>query len=484
MKRFIFTITIILLVGACSKKPNNAINVSDYPVIFPDYINVTVPYNIAPLNFKLNGSFKKMYVEVKGGNILLTSKNKRYADFGLSQWKKLLHENAGGKIDITVYAKSDKGWIKFKPFSIFIKEDPIDPYLVYRLIAPGYQVWSSMGIYQRSLENFKEKEILTNRLFPGTCMNCHSFRERDHKRMALHVRGEKGGTFISNDSKLVKINSKPDELYSAFQYPYWHPGGRYIAFSINQTAQVFHAVKDKRIEVFDSKSDIVVYDTRDNKVIIDSKLMSPDWFETFPTFSPDGKFLYFCSAQAREMPAEFDKVKYNLCRIEFDEGGGKFGIEVDTLVRVVENNASVSFPRISPDGKFLLFTLSDYGNFSIWHQEADLYLLNLMTGKYWPLREVNSDNTESYHAWSSNSRWIVFSSRRVDGLYTIPFFAWIGQDGKAEKPFMLPQKDPDFYLNTFYSFNIPEFVDSRVFFSVKEMEKAYNIDGKKVDVLQ
>ena len=296
-------------------------------------------------------------------------------------------------------------------------------------------------------------------------MNCHSFRERDHKRMALHVRGEKGGTFISNDSKLVKINSKPNELYSAFQYPYWHPGGRYIAFSINQTAQVFHAVKDKRIEVFDSKSDIVVYDTRDNKVIIDNKLMSPDWFETFPTFSPDGEYLYFCSAQAREMPAEFDKVKYNLCRIEFDEGGGKFGIEVDTLVRVVENDASVSFPRISPDGKFLLFTLSDYGNFSIWHQEADLYLLNLMTGKYWPLREVNSDNTESYHAWSSNSRWIVFSSRRVDGLYTIPFFAWIGQDGKAEKPFMLPQKDPDFYLNTFYSFNIPEFVDSRVFFS-------------------
>jgi len=159
-------------------------------------------------------------------------------------------------------------------------------------------------------------------------------------------------------------------------------------------------------------------------------------------------------------------------------------IEVDTLVRVVENNASVSFPRISPDGKFLLFTLSDYGNFSIWHQEADLYLLDLMTGKYWPLHEVNSDNTESYHAWSSNSRWIVFSSRRVDGLYTIPFFAWIGQDGKAEKPFMLPQKDPDFYLNTFYSFNIPEFVDSKVFFSVKEMEKAYNIDGKKVDVLQ
>jgi WD40 repeat protein len=483
MKRFIFTLSIILLMGSCGKKPSNAISVSDYPIIFPDYINVTIPYNIAPLNFKLSGSFKKMYVEVEGKNILLTSKNKRYADFDLSQWKKLLHENAGGKIEITVYAKNDKSWIKFRPFSIFIKKDCIDPFLSYRLIAPGYQVWSSMGIYQRSLENFKEKEIITNRLFPGTCMNCHSFKERDHERMLLHVRGGKGGTFISNDSKLIKINSKPDDFYSGFQYPCWHPEGRYIAFSINQTAQVFHTVKDKRIEVFDSKSDIVVYDTNENKAIIDNKLMSPDWFETFPTFSPDGKYLYFCSSQAKEMPAEFDKVKYNLCRIEFDAQEGRFGSEVDTLVRVVDTNGSVSFPRSSPDGKFLLFTLSDYGNFSIWHQEADLYLLDLMTGKYWFLHEVNSDNTESYHSWSSNSRWIVFSSRRVDGLYTMPFFAWIDENGRAEKPFLLPQKDPEFYSNTFYSFNIPEFVDGRVFFSVKELEKAYNMEGKKVDVL-
>jgi hypothetical protein len=127
-----------------------------------------------------------------------------------------------------------------------------------------------------------------------------------------------------------------------------------------------------------------------------------------------------------------------------------------------------------------MFTLADYGNFSIWHKEADLYLLNLETGRYRPLEQVNSNDTESYHSWSSNSNWAVFSSRRVNGLYTMPYFAWIGNDGKAGKPFLLPQKDPNFYLNSFYSFNIPEFVDDNISLSVKEIEEAYNMEGIKV----
>ncbi|MDK2841434.1 MAG: hypothetical protein PWQ17_939 [Anaerophaga sp.] len=480
MRRFFITAGFILLIVACSQKPENAFQTSEYPSIFPDYVNVTIPVNIAPLNFKLTDHFSEIYVEVRGKNKVLVSESNKYADFDKIEWETLLESNVGRAIGVNVFAKSDSGWIAFNPFSVFVKKEPIDPYLVYRLIAPGYQVWSSMGIYQRSLEDFRQTEVVTNRLFPGACMNCHSFRERDHEQMMFHMRGRNGGTFITSDSGLIKINSKPDQLYSGFQYPYWHPGGRYIAFSINKTAQAFHATKGKRIEVFDSRSDIVIYDTRDNKVITDKKLMSKNWFETFPTFSPDGKSLYFCSSKATKMPAEYQDVKYNLCRIEFDPVKGELGTKVDTLVRVFDTNRSVSFPRISPNGKFLMFTLADYGNFSIWHKEADLYLLNLETGKYSPLEQVNSNDTESYHSWSSNSNWTVFSSRRVNGLYTMPYFAWIGNDGKAGKPFLLPQKDPDYYLNSFYSFNVPEFVDNNISLSVKEIEEAYNMEGIKV----
>lgn len=84
---------------------------------------------------------------------------------------------------------------------------------------------------------------------------------------------------------------------------------------------------------------------------------------------------------------------------------------------------TVSFPRISPDGRFLLFTQSDYGNFSIWHPESDLYLLNLATGNIRNIAEINSDNVDSFHTWSSTGRWLVFSSKRLDGLWARPFFA-------------------------------------------------------------
>ena len=153
--------------------------------------------------------------------------------------------------------------------------------------------------------------------------------------------------------------------------------------------------------------------------------MSDRAFETFPTFSPDGKTLYFCSADSLEIPAKYDKVRYSLCSVSFDENKRSFGNVVDTLYNAREGK-SVSFPRVSPDGKYLMFTLSAYGNFSIWHKDADLYLV------------------------------------RIDGLYTRPFIAYIDKNGKAHKPFLLPQKEKDYYTFLMKSYNIPEFTTGKV----------------------
>ncbi|MCF0209557.1 MAG: PD40 domain-containing protein, partial [Bacteroidaceae bacterium] len=109
-------------------------------------------------------------------------------------------------------------------------------------------------------------------------------------------------------------------------------------------------------------------------------------------------------------------------------------------------------------GRFLMFTLHSCGNFSIWHRDADLYLADLKTANIRPLSILNSPETESYHSWSSSGRWVVFSSRRIDGLYTRPFIAHIDKDGNASKPFLLPQNSKDFYTFLMKSYNIPEFV--------------------------
>jgi len=277
------------------------------------------------------------------------------------------------------------------------------------------------------------------------------------------MRAANGGTVYMNGGQVEKLNTKTDKTISNLVYPYWHPEGRYIAFSVNKTAQSFHASNPNRIEVFDSESDVVVMDTETMQVFSNPELMRKDAFETFPTFSPDGKSLYFCSAPAVEpMPQDYRDTHYNLCRVDFDPVAGKVGAKIDTLYHAGDST-SVSFPRISPDGKTLVFTKHGFGNFSIWHNDSDLYAVNLEDGSVRELEEVNSPAVDSYHSWSSNSRFMVFSSRRIDGLYTRLYMTYIDESGQEHKPFLLPQRRPaKFYSDLMFSYNIPEFVKGRV----------------------
>lgn len=280
--------------------------------------------------------------------------------------------------------------------------------------------------------------------------------------MLFHLRSDYGGTYIIEQQQIEKLNTKTPQTISALVYPSWHPSGDFVAFSVNDTRQMFHTTDKNRVEVMDYASDIVVYDVKRKQIVSSPLLSSATAFETFPAFSPDGKTLYFCSADSVSMPDKYNHVRYSLCAIGYDADTRSFGNRVDTLFDARKEGKSVSFPRVSPDGKFLMFTLSAYGNFSIWHKDADLYLTDLQTNKTQPLSILNTDDAESYHSWSSNSRWVVFSSRRTDGLYTRPFIAYIDEEGKARKPFLLPQKKKDYYDFLMKSYNIPEFISGKV----------------------
>lgn len=182
--------------------------------------------------------------------------------------------------------------------------------------------------------------------------------------------------------------------------------------------------------------------------------------ETFPCWSPEGEFLYF-SRTIADATTPFDSIRYDLYRIAFDPELEQFG-EVEALFIASDQEQSASFPRISPDGKYLLCTLHDYGTFPIWHKEADLSLINLSTGEAMVQEEVNSEDTDSYHTWAQNSRWIVFSSRRGDGRYTKLFISYLNQAGQFQKAFLLPQKDPGMYNSFFYSYNRPELITGSI----------------------
>ncbi|SHE39086.1 TolB family protein [Dysgonomonas macrotermitis] len=473
MIRYTFFAAIILVIlSGCKEQVESPDKIDSYPVILPDYVGVTIPASIAPLNFTFeNEKFEKIDVAIKGkksGEIHI--QDKEVAQFPIKDWSNLLEANKGSEITVTVSLKSDGKWRQHKAFSIYISEFPIDYGLAYRLIAPGYEVYSKMGIYQRDLSSFDQKAIYENTMVPGSCVNCHAFNQNDPATMSLHVRGEHGATMLQIDGKMELYKTKTDSTIASCVYPYWHPSGDYIAYSVNQTKQGFHERHNERIEVFDEASDVVVYDVKKNQLLT-SSLLKTDNFETFPVFSPDGRTLYFCSSKKFDIQSGYQNIKYSLCKISFDPETGNFGSVIDTIISSETTGKSISFPRPSFDGKYLMYTQSDYGNFSIWHKEADLYLLNLLDGTSRRMDEVNSDDTESFHDWSSNSRWFVFSSRRGDGLYTRPYIASIDNEGNISKPFLLPQKDPRYYDTSLYSFNVPEFIKAPVDVNARELEK-------------
>jgi hypothetical protein len=477
----IIALLLYTVFAACTRPGKEYIPLEAYPSVFPDYCGVTIPVNIAPLNFKLKGNPLTMYVLFNGKNGSLKTSGRGKIRIPLHKWQKLLAVNADDSLTVEVFVRNNGSWGKYRPFNIYIKKDPADPWLVYRLIAPGYESWSEMGIYQREISTFKTVNILNNKLLPGTCMNCHSFNANSPESMTFHLRGAIGATMLVRNDEISKLNTKTEETISNCIYPSWHPSGNYIAYSVNNISQMFHSVKEKRIEVFDSKSDLVIYDIKSNKLITSRLISSEDSFETFPVFAPDGKSLFFCSAKKTNMPEDFNRIKYSICRISFNPDSARFGDKVDTIINSLKTGKSASFPRISPDGKYMVFTLSDYGNFSIWHREADLYQLELDSGIYRPACALNSDESESYHSWSSDSRWLVFSSRRTDGLYTQPFIAYHQENGNFTKPFLLPQKDPDLYYYLLRSFNVPEFVTGRVMVKRHALLKSIGSAAKNVN---
>ena len=465
-----------------ASEPQSATTIDQLPDIFPDYVDVTIPSEIAPLRFKLRHAPEEAIVSISCGDekIVCEASDEKGFLIDEKQWNEMLEASVGKELEVKVYEKKGDHWQMYLPFHWSVSSDSMDSYLVYRLLEPGYEIWNEMGIYQRRLADFEETAIISNHLTGHNCINCHSFPNQDPNQMVLHMRGKGGGTYLFQSGDITKLNGKVSEKIPSLVYPSWHPSGDYIAFSTNQTRQAFHFNDKNRIEVMDYTSDVLLYDVKKNEVMTVPELFSDKAFETFPHFSPDGKTLYFCSSDAQKMPKDFQKVKYSLCSVSFNPETRTFGNQVDTLYNGKQNGKSVSFPRVSPDGKFLVFTLSDYGNFSIWHQEADLYLANLQDGTVVPLESANSNNVESYHSWSSNSRWLVFSSRRIDGLYTHPHLIHIDAEGKASKPFILPQKDATFYSSYMQSFNIPEFVKGPVEYSTHDIANTTLEQGKSI----
>ena len=455
---------LLCMLTGCTSQPHHVRMSKELPSIYPDYVDVTIPVGIAPLNFSMaDDEVTTVDVTIRGSKTGSMHVNGDYADLDIDEWHQLLEHNKGGKLQVTVVAEKNGQWTSYLPFNIFVSRYPLDEWgITYRRIPPSYKIYSKMGIYERDLSTFEETILYENSPASGMCVNCHTANRTSPDQYVYHLRGPQGATVIHRGGKDDFLKGRNDSIGGSMVYPYWHPNGRYCAFSTNKTAQMFHLTNNKRIEVYDTQSDVFVYDTETRQVIKDTLIMRADWAENCPAFSSDGKWLYFVTARQQTYPTGYDKQKYSLCRVAFHAETGKFGKQVDTLIHAQDIGKSVTWPRPSYDGRYLMYTTLYYGYFSIWHPEADLWLLDLQKGETRPMNEVNSQRAESFHNWSTNSHWFLFTSRRENGLYTQIFFSSM-ENGTATKPFLLPQRNPKvYYRRSLYSFNTPDFTNKKV----------------------
>lgn len=532
----------LLFLTACTSPsvPTTFTESEELPAIYPDYIGVTVPVNIAPLHFHIDAdsTVTDFVTRFTAGSEQWTLGGENVCP-GLKKWQQMKDAAlaSDGLITIEVFSCNHGTWQRNKPFTITVSKDSIDPYISYRLISPSYVTYEDLTINQRCLENFDESLIYGNMINSdeenGQCINCHHSQWYNPQRIQFHVRQYLGGTVIAYDGKLQKINLKTDSTLSAGVYPSWHPNKPWIVYSTNLTGQSFHTRDVQKIEVQDTKSNLIFYNLETNEVTPITR--DTTRFDCFPFWSPDGKYIYYVSAQWQrrdsvdrmdfELIKNYKEVQYNLYRMPFNEQTLSFGPR-ELIYDAMARNRSVTLPRVSPDGRWLMFTEGQFGVFHIWHNTADLYLMDLTQAQpveptpvaiYSPsllpesvlppqhnnvirdsiadslreaqglrsplpahircITEINSSDVESWHCWSSNGCWVVFSSRRTDGNFTRPFITHHDGNGHFTRPFELPQDNPEYHRQLLRSYNIPEFLTGPVTIRPQEFASVIKKDA-------
>jgi Tol biopolymer transport system component len=434
------------------------------PRIEPDYADAVIPPNIAPLNFRVREEGTRYLVRILSERQQPSEIRSRSSEIRISEerWRTLLQAHRGAQLSFEVLVQTESGWERFDAFRLTVANEDIDNYLVYRRIHPAHSAWRDMGIYQRDLRTFEESAVLTNDYFRGGCVNCHTFRNNRTDTMLVSTRSGDYG-----NSAVIVRDGKVEKVGATLGYASWHPNGKILAYTSMKVAMFLHPATEEVRDVIDLDSLLAYYDTKSQRLGTSPELARKDRLETYPTWSPDGRYLYFSSApltwtNRNAIPEQYDQIQYDLVRVPYDSNQGTWG-PAETVLAAKNTGRSILLPRISPDGRWLLVSMCDYGCFPAYRRSSDLYVIDLetaqRTGRYETRRlEINSDQSESWHSWSSNSRWIAFSSKRDNGLFTRTYLSYVDINGVVHKPIVLPQEDPTDYDSCLWTYSVPELV--------------------------
>jgi hypothetical protein len=312
-----------------------------------------------------------------------------------------------------------------------------------------------------------------------TCANCHSF-SADGKTFGMDIDGpandkglyavvpvEKHMVIQSKDMVHWNTDGKVGKVRVGFMSQV-SPNGQYVLStfagpSLDRMIDSYYVTNfmDYRfLQVFFPTRGILEYYNRATGLREPLPgANDPKYVQTDGVWSPDGKYIVFARAEARDpRPAgelrathandvNETQIKYDLYRIPFN--GGKGGTP-EPIRGASQNGMSNNFPKISPDGKWIVFVQCKNGQ--LMRPDSQLYIIPAAGGTARRLR-ANTRLMNSWHSWSPNGRWLVFSSK-ARSPYTQMYLTHIDEDGNSSPPILI-----DNTTASNRAVNIPEFVN-------------------------
>jgi tetratricopeptide (TPR) repeat protein len=309
------------------------------------------------------------------------------------------------------------------------------------------------------------------------CGNCHSFSGNGGVLgLDVDYGNDKGGyailpvsqQMVMNDEKIISWSDykKEDGKATFGLLSQVSPSGRYVISTVKDRA-VFVATPEIAFSqlFFPIKGILVVYDTETGTYRPLPGADDPEYVQSNPTWSPDGSSIVFARSKVyrgssiedaetilldeTDVP-EFvegkEPFKFDLYQVPFNDGrGGK----AEPVKGASHNGMSNFFAKFSPDGKWIVFTKAE--NYMLLMPDSELYIIPAEGGEARRLR-ANTPLMNSWHSWSSNSRWLVFSSK-ANTPYTQLFLTHIDADGRSTPPVLLER-----FTGSDRAANIPEFV--------------------------
>lgn len=484
-------------------------------MIFPNYAvrNLTIPVNIAPLNFMVSATqlpqastarlqvFPANAMEkdtpIATLDVKLRKKNGYlHCMFPIEPWKHCLEQAANGHVRIDFYTQQ-KERIDAVSIRWQVSADSIDPYVVYRLSSHDEIPCKYLETEERYLENFDKRSLMDSRHTGGQCFNCHASAQNDAAHTCIHLRQIDPGTLIFADSGFRKI-TLPDNYPSLYlSYPAWHPSKRFIAFSTGHIHSFIYTNRYKNQDMIaDTMGRLILYDIENNLLIpapsdsLAAVEHNARYEVSFPVWAPDGNRIYFCRAEKLHFIDTLSKTenvarfRYHIAAMDFDTATGTFTLPY-TVCR--DSASSLSLPAIDPSGRYLVVTRLPMGSFPS-QNGGELALIDLSlrdADGLCPLQDIPmlaSPDGEKSHQFSSNGRWMIFGSKRLNGNMAALYISHFDRDGQFHAPFILPQETGDFYMRQLRTAIFPVLNRTAVPFTLDEWTAAALAPATPIDM--